>query len=71
MTYVHESVPEAFVAEARKAVVELFGDDPKSSPDYSRVISAHEVSRLAALIDPSKVVSGGKSDLEARYLDPA
>ena len=34
------------------------------------IISAHEVSRLAALIDPAKVVIGGRSDPEARYLDP-
>ena len=68
--YVNESVADAFVAEARKAVVELYGKDPKTNPDYSRVISAREVSRLAGLIDPGKVVSGGRSDPQARYLDP-
>jgi len=68
--YVHESVAEAFVAESKKALVELFGDDPKSNPDYSRIINAHAVSRLAALIDPAKVIAGGKSDPDARYLDP-
>ena len=44
--------------------------DPKANPDYSRIISAREVSRLAALIDPAKVVIGGQSDADARYLDP-
>jgi aldehyde dehydrogenase (NAD+) len=68
--YVHESVADAFVDEAMKALVAMFGDDPKRNPDYSRIINAHEVSRLAGLIDPSKVVSGGKSDPEARYVDP-
>ena len=68
--YVHESVAEAFVAEAKKALVELYGPDPKNNPDYSRIINAREVSRLAALIDPKKVVAGGKSDPETRYLDP-
>src|SRR6516164_1745383 len=68
--YVHESVAEAFVAEAKRAVVELYGPDPKNNPDYSRIISAKEVSRLAALIDPAKVVYGGSSDPEARHLDP-
>ena len=51
-------------------MVELFGENPKSNSDYSRVISPREVSRLAGLLDPAKVVSGGKSDPEARYLDP-
>jgi aldehyde dehydrogenase (NAD+) len=58
------------VAEAKAALVSLYGKDPKSNPDYSRIISAREVSRLQALIDPEKVVIGGRSDPEARYLDP-
>ena len=68
--YVHESVAEPFVAEAKRALVELYGPDPKNNPDYSRIINAREVTRLAALIDPKKVVAGGKSDPETRYLDP-
>src|SRR3984957_3061223 len=68
--YVHESVADAFVAAATKALVELFGEDPKSNPDYSRIINAHAVDRLASLIDPAKVIAGGKSDPEAHYLDP-
>src|SRR5271156_2262889 len=68
--YVHESVADAFVAAAKKALVELFGDDPKSNSDYSRIINAHAVDRLASLIDPAKVIAGGKSDPDAHYLDP-
>jgi aldehyde dehydrogenase (NAD+) len=67
---VHESVAADFVAECRKAVVELYGTNPKSNSDYSRVISASAVERLASLIDPKKVIYGGKSDPQARYLDP-
>jgi aldehyde dehydrogenase (NAD+) len=68
--YVHESVADAFVAEAKKALIELYGNDPKSNPDYSRVIDAKAVSRMVGMIHPAKVVAGGKSDPEARYLDP-
>jgi aldehyde dehydrogenase (NAD+) len=67
---VHESVAEKFVADCKKAVIELYGTDPKSNPDYSRVISPAAVNRLASLIDPKKVVYGGKFDAPARYLDP-
>jgi aldehyde dehydrogenase (NAD+) len=67
---VHESVAEEFVAECKKAVVALYGADPKSNPDYSRVISPAAVERLASLIDTKKVVYGGKFDAPARYLDP-
>ena len=67
---VHESVVEQFVAECKKAVVALYGADPKSNPDYSRIISPAAVKRLASLIDPKKVIYGGKSDASVRYLDP-
>jgi aldehyde dehydrogenase (NAD+) len=68
--YVHESVAEAFVAEAKAALIALYGENPNANPDYSRIISSREVTRLAALLDPAKVVAGGESDAEARYLDP-
>src|SRR5271163_1602627 len=67
---VHESVAEQFVAECKKAVVELYGTDPKNNPDYSRIISARAVERLAALIDPAKVVAGGDFDEDRRYVAP-
>ena len=41
--YVHESIAAQFVAEAKTALIGLFGEDPKSNSDYSRVISAREV----------------------------
>ena len=67
---VHEAVADQFVAECKKAVVELYGMDPKNNPDYSRIISSAAVERLASLIDPKKVIYGGKSDAAVRYLDP-
>jgi acyl-CoA reductase-like NAD-dependent aldehyde dehydrogenase len=68
--YVHESIADAFVSEAKEAVVELYGRDPKNNPDYSRIISAKETARFSALINPAKVVHGGASDSDARYVDP-
>jgi aldehyde dehydrogenase (NAD+) len=67
---VHESIAQQFVAESKKAVVALYGADPKSNPDYSPAISPAAVERLASLIDPRKVFYGGKSDASVRYLDP-
>jgi aldehyde dehydrogenase (NAD+) len=68
--YVHESVVNQFVAECKKALVELYGTDPKNNSDYSRIISPQAVERLAGLLDPKKVVAGGASDPKARYIDP-
>src|SRR6202161_3322122 len=69
--YVHELIAEEFVAECKKAMVELYGTDPKSRPDdYSRIISPKATERLAGLIDQKKVVIGGGADPDERYLDP-
>jgi aldehyde dehydrogenase (NAD+) len=68
--YVHESIAKEFVAEAKKALLELFGEDPKSNSDYSRIINERAVERLTSLIDPAKVIAGGKADPKAHYLDP-
>ena len=48
----------------------MFGDDPKDNHDYSRVINAAAVSRIAALIDHAKVIIGGESDPDVPYLAP-
>jgi aldehyde dehydrogenase (NAD+) len=68
--YVHESVVEEFAAETKKAVLEMYGDNPQNSPDYSRVINAKEVRRMAALVDQTKVIAGGEYDESARYFAP-
>jgi aldehyde dehydrogenase (NAD+) len=68
--YVHESIATEFVGEAKKTLLELFGEDPKSNSDYSRIINERAVERLASLIDPAKVIAGGKADPKAHYLDP-
>ena len=68
--YVHESVVDEFNEEAKKALIEMYGTDPKNNPDYTKIISPNAVTRLVSLIDPAKVIAGGYFDAEARYLAP-
>src|SRR5580704_15888290 len=68
--YVHETVADEFVTECRKAVIELYGENPKENPDYSRIINAREVKRLALLVDEDKVIMGGGYDEAERYFEP-
>jgi aldehyde dehydrogenase (NAD+) len=68
--YVHEKVADEFVAECRKAVIELYGENPKDNPDYSRIINAREVQRLAQRVDEKKVVMGGGYNEAERYFEP-
>lgn len=68
--YVHASVAEVFVEACKAAIIKFYGTDPKNSPDYSRVISADEVDRLAGMLEGASVVAGGSYDREARYFEP-
>jgi aldehyde dehydrogenase (NAD+) len=53
-----------------EAIRETFGDDPAESPDYGRIVDARHFERLTGLIDPVQVVTGGRSDVASRYLEP-
>jgi aldehyde dehydrogenase (NAD+) len=66
----HESVAEQFVVECKRAITELYGSEPKNNPDYSRIISADAVRRLASLVEREKVVAGGQYDEAVRYFSP-
>jgi aldehyde dehydrogenase (NAD+) len=61
---------DEFIAECRKAVIELYGENPKENPDYSRIINAREVRRLALPVDEGKVIVGGGYDEAERYFEP-
>src|ERR1700752_4020056 len=63
--YVEAPIAEEFVFAAQKAVTDLYGSDPRNNPDYSRIISNQKVDRLIALIDPARIVYGGRADPEA------
>lgn len=67
---VHASVAEEFVRACCASLAALYGEDPRSNSDYSRVISSCEVKRLDALIDSQRVVIGGRSYADERYFAP-
>jgi aldehyde dehydrogenase (NAD+) len=63
-------VKDELVAQLGEAIHEFYGDDPKQSPDYGRVINTRNFDRLAAFLDNGTVAVGGESDPEERYIAP-
>jgi aldehyde dehydrogenase (NAD+) len=63
-------VKDELVAQLGEAIHEFYGDDPKQSPDYGRVINQRNFDRLAAFLDNGTVAVGGESDPEERYIAP-
>jgi aldehyde dehydrogenase (NAD+) len=67
---VHSSVHDQLLEKIRDAVRSFYGNDPRQSPDYGRIITPKHWKRLAGLIDPDKVAIGGDLDESDRYIGP-
>lgn len=68
---VHESVEARFVDKLKGVIREFYGDDPKASKDYARIVNERHVDRLAALIDDNvEIAAGGQIDRDQRYVAP-
>ncbi|WP_042424264.1 aldehyde dehydrogenase family protein [Streptacidiphilus anmyonensis] len=63
-------VKDEFVAEMRDAIHDFYGEDPKQSPDYGRVIDDKSFARIAGYLDNGTVAVGGQTDPAERYIAP-
>lgn len=68
--YVHRSIADDFIARLKRSLTAMYGEDPQQSPDFARMISAHDTERVASYILPDKVVHGGRHDVADRYVEP-
>ncbi|KND00945.1 uncharacterized protein SPPG_04046 [Spizellomyces punctatus DAOM BR117] len=69
---VEKSIKDELIAEIKKKVVENWGENPKESSSYSRVVNHHHWKRVTSLLDRSKgkVLHGNDRDEESLYLAP-
>jgi aldehyde dehydrogenase (NAD+) len=63
-------VKDAFVRQMQAAIHKFYGDEPKLSPDYGRVINNKNFDRLVGLLSSGKAVIGGQTDAPERYIAP-
>jgi acyl-CoA reductase-like NAD-dependent aldehyde dehydrogenase len=63
-------VKDELVEELKNAITEFYGDDPKESPDYGRVINRRNFDRLVAFLDNGTVAAGGESAPDELYIAP-
>ncbi|WP_120339365.1 aldehyde dehydrogenase family protein [Cryobacterium soli] len=52
------------------AITDLYGADPKSSPDYGRIVNERQFGRLAAMLGQGRLVAGGATDAAELYIAP-
>lgn len=63
-------IAEPLLRELARTITRFYGPDPRRSPEYGRVVSAHHMDRLTALLGTGRVVCGGTVDRDARYFAP-
>lgn len=68
--YVHESVAPEFEQQILISLKEQFGDDPRKSSSYGRIVDARNVQRIAKLIETGKAICGGEVNAPERYIAP-
>ena len=61
---------DKLVPSLRKAFQTFFGENPKESPDLSRMVNNRHLQRVAALIDSNKTAIGGNIDESDKYIAP-
>jgi aldehyde dehydrogenase (NAD+) len=63
-------VAERLVPLLADAVRALYGHDPRTSPDYARIVDERQFGRLSGLLEEGEIVFGGDSAADERYLGP-
>lgn len=67
---VDRAVHGRFLELVGRTIEDFFGKNPKDSDDLARIVNERHFDRLMGLIDGQKVLFGGDSDRDSRYIAP-
>jgi aldehyde dehydrogenase (NAD+) len=67
---VHEAVHDALLDRLKATLRSFYGDDPRKSPDYGRIVNDRHHRRLVKLLASGALVAGGEADEADRYIAP-
>jgi aldehyde dehydrogenase (NAD+) len=68
--YVHENVREELLGLMKTHITQMYGEEPSESEDYPRIINDGHFDRLSKLITDKKVLIGGQTKADDRYISP-
>lgn len=56
--------------EITRAVRDMYGSDPRKSPNFGRIVNEKHAERLSGLLEDGRVYMGGAADPEEHYVAP-
>jgi len=63
-------VKDELVTELGEAIHQFYGEDPKRSADYGRIVNRRNFDRLVGLLDSGTIAAGGETDPDELYIAP-
>ena len=67
---IQKDMKSHFVDYLKEEITKAYGENPKKSPDFARIINTKNWQRLDEMIDPEKVILGGQTDIDNCYISP-
>jgi len=67
---IQEDMKSHFVDFLKTEITNAYGENPKLSPDFPRIVNEKNWLRLVNMIEPEKVLFGGLNDKEDYYIAP-
>jgi len=67
---VDRKIKDEFVERLKQTITKFYGENPRNSPDYGRIINERHFDRIVALLEDVKVIFGGESDRNELYIAP-
>ena len=67
---VHKSKYEALLTALKSEIVRMYGDNPKTSEDYARLVHEKHAAAMLNLLNGQDILYGGEHDVKNRYVAP-
>lgn len=64
------SIQNRVIEEVKKCIKEFYTDNPKTCPDYGRIINQRHFKRVMAMLEDSNIAVGGENDESDCYIAP-
>jgi aldehyde dehydrogenase (NAD+) len=67
---IQKNMKNHFLEFMKEEITKAYGENPKLSPDYARIINQKNWLRLVNMIEEDKVIFGGQTEIENCYISP-
>ncbi|MGB3532701.1 MAG: aldehyde dehydrogenase [Microcoleaceae cyanobacterium] len=67
---VDQSIKSKLLTALQQTIHDFYGENPQESPDFARMISPKHWQRLTQFLDLGKIIIGGQTNLEEKYIAP-